>query len=91
MGVAGPAMFSLGEPEVKLCCAYSSLVLLWARLWPLQVRFPPYPWVLHNEAALACKFACMDRGLGMGIYIACQWCAVVRWEEHAAVVHVLWV
>ena len=36
-----------------------------ARLWSLYT-----PWVLHNEVARACKFACMDRGLGMGIYIA---------------------
>ena len=40
--------------------------------------------MLHNEAALAFKFACMYRGMGMGMYNGSrtlQW-----WAEHAAVV-----
>ena len=57
-------------------------MLLSARLWSLQVRYQP--WVLLNEAARACKFACM--GMEIGIYIANrdthQW-----WEENAAVVY----
>ena len=90
--------WSLSEPEVKNISVVH-LLKYWCNYWLVcawssQVRYPP--WVLHNEAVHTCKFACVDLGLGMGIYIALRTLilsvvggapAVVHVHHH----HVLWV